>query len=118
VGADQEAAGAAQDRFVRLGPSSEHRVKLIISRAAGGDAIWVKATGGRIPDILARQGDADPVEVRRSKALGILAQPAEALQLLYQHQNDDWDGAPEPADPAQEPTEDEDEIHLGAARQE
>jgi Domain of unknown function (DUF222) len=118
VGADQQAAAAAQDRFVRLGRTSEYGLKLIIARAAAGDAIWFKATIDRIADILARQGDADPVELRRSKALGILAQPAEALQLLYQHQNDDWDGAPEPADPEQEPTEDEDEIHLGAARQE
>ena len=50
--------------------------------------------------------DTDPVEIRRSKALGILAQPAQALQLLYQHQNDTWNGPEEPADladPDEEP---------------
>jgi hypothetical protein len=36
------------------------------------------------------------VEVRRSKAIGILAQPAEALQLLCHHQNDDWTEPPNP----------------------
>ncbi len=106
VGAEQQAALAAQERFVRLGRASEHGLKLIIARATAGDAIWFKATIDRIADILARQGDADTVEVRRSKAIGILAQPAQALQLLCQHQNDDWDGAAEPTDPEQEPADD------------
>jgi hypothetical protein len=38
------------------------------------------------------------VEVRRSKAIGILAQPAQALQLLCEHQRDEWDGAAEVED--------------------
>ena len=103
VGAEQQAALAAQQRFVRLGRSSEHGLKLIIARANAGDAIWFKATIDRIADILARQGDSDPVEVRRSKAIGILAQPAHALDLLCQHQDDDWDGSAEPADPPCDP---------------
>ena len=100
AGAEQLAAAAAQERFVRLGRSSEHGLKLIIARAAAGDAIWFKATIDRIADILARQGDTDEVEVRRSKAIGILAQPAQALHLLCQHQDYDWDGPAEPDDPA------------------
>ena len=103
---EQQAALAAQQRFVRLGRASEHGLKLIIARAAAGDAIWFKATIDRIADILARQGDMDAVEIRRSKALGILAQPAEALQLLYEHQNDPWNGPVEPADSEQAPTQD------------
>jgi hypothetical protein len=95
AGAEDRAAAAAQERFVRLGRSSEHGLKLIIARATAGDAIWFKATIDRIADILAHQGDSDTVEVRRSKAIGILAQPVQALQLLCQHQNDDCDG---PAD--------------------
>jgi hypothetical protein len=83
---------------VRLGRQSEHGLKLIIARAAAGDAIWFKATVDRIAEILARQGDTDLVDVRRSKAIGILAQPALALQLLCQHQDDDSDGSAEPAD--------------------
>ena len=90
---------------MRLGRTSEHGLKLIIARATAGDAIWFKATIDRIADILARQGDTDPVEVRRSKALGILAQPAEALQLLCQDQGDKWDDEAEPIDLEQEPAE-------------
>ena len=109
VGAQHQATAAAQERFVRLGRNSEHGLKLIIARATAGDAIWFKATIDRIADILTQQGDTDPVEVRRSKAIGILAQPAHALQLLCQHQHDDWDGPTEPADPAQDPTEDDED---------
>jgi hypothetical protein len=98
-GAEQQAAAAAQQRFVRLGRNSEHGLKLIIASAAAGDAIWFKATIDRIADILARQGDTDEVEVRRSKAIGILAQPAQTLQLLHQHQHDNWDGPAEPTEP-------------------
>jgi hypothetical protein len=104
VGAEQRAAAAAQERFVRLGRNSEHGLKLIIARATAGDAIWFKATIDRIADILARQRDLDSVDIRRSKAIGILAQPAHALQLLCQHQHDDWDG---PGEPTDEPTGDD-----------
>ena len=107
VGAEQRAALAAQERFVRLGRNSEHGLKIIIARATAGDAIWFKATIDRIADILTRQGDTDTIDVRRSKAIGILAQPAEALRLLCQHQDDDSGGSPEPADPDQEPAQDE-----------
>jgi hypothetical protein len=103
VGAEQRAALAAQERFVRLGRNSEHGLKMIIARATAGDAIWFKATIDRIADILARQGDEDPADIRRSKAIGILAQPAQALQLLCQHQDDAWDGPEEPADLPDEP---------------
>jgi Domain of unknown function (DUF222) len=106
-GAERAAAAAATERFVRLGRESEHGLKIIIARAAAGDAIWFKAIIDRIADILAREGDHDPVEIRRSKAIGIIARPAEALQLLCQHQDDDWDGSAEPADLDLEPAEDE-----------
>ena len=59
-GAEQQGAAAAQQRFVRLGRNSEHGLKLIIARAAAGDALWFKATIDRIADILAKQGDDDP----------------------------------------------------------
>jgi hypothetical protein len=107
--AEQQAAAAARERFVRLGRTSDHGLKLIIARAAAGDAIWFKATVDRIAEILARQGDTDTVDIRRSKAIGILAQPAHALQLLCQHQDHDWDGPAEPSDPTHEPSE-EDEV--------
>jgi hypothetical protein len=113
TGAEQQAAAAAQERFVRLGRSNEHGLKLIIARATAGDAIWFKATIDRIADILAKQGDADPVEIRRSTAIGILAQPAHALQLLCENQDDNnWDGPEEPADVDQELAADQIELEL------
>jgi hypothetical protein len=114
-GADQRAAAAAEERFVRLGRRSQHGLKLIIARATAGDAIWFKATVDRIADILARQGDTDSVDMRRSKAIGILAQPAEALRLLYRHQDDDWEGPDEPADPAGKATEEDLDVAQPAA---
>ncbi len=47
----------------------------------------------RIAQILLLEGDTDPVGARRSKALGILANPARALALLTRHAGAD---APEP----------------------
>jgi hypothetical protein len=109
VRAEQRAALAAQERFVRLGRNSEHGLKMIIARATAGGAIWFKATIDRIADILARQGDNDPVDIRRSKAIGILAQPAQALRLLCQHQDDECDGLSDEPDFADEPAEDDDD---------
>jgi len=97
-GAAQAAAAAAQERFVRLGRKTEHGLKMIIARASAGNAICFKAVIDRIADILQHQGDTASADVRRSKALGILAQPAQALQLLRHHHDDDWDGPAEPSD--------------------
>jgi hypothetical protein len=112
VAAEQRAAEAAQERFVRLGRSSEHGLKMIFARVAAGDALWIKAVVDRIADILGRRGDTDSVDVRRSKALGILAQPAEAKQLLSEHQGDAWDGPAEPTDLYGEPALDQVESEL------
>ena len=67
---------------------SEDGLKTVIARAATGDAVWFLATINRLADILTADGDTDPVGVRRSKAIGILAQPAQALQLLAAHRGD------------------------------
>ena len=70
---------------------SEDGLKTIVAKAVAGDAIWFLATVNRIAEILAARGDADPVGTRRARALGILAQPAEALRLLIEHQYDSTD---------------------------
>ena len=67
---------------------SEDGLKTIVAKAAAGDAIWFLATINRIAEILAARGDTDPVGARRARAVGILARPAEALQLLIEHQHD------------------------------
>jgi hypothetical protein len=79
-------------------------LKTVVAKAAAGDAIWFLATVNRIAEILAARGDTDPVGTRRARALGILAQPAEALRLLMEHQHDGTDqpnesGEQEPAEP-------------------
>ncbi len=104
VGAEHRAAAWAADRFVRLGRTGGHGYKLLIARAAAGDVIWFDAMVSRIAEILHQRGDTDPAQVRRSKAIGILAQPTLALSLLTEHQLDAPDQAmsAEPDAPAPE----------------
>jgi hypothetical protein len=104
-GATRRRRGQGTVRAAR--PLLRTRVEDDHRRAAAGDAIWFKATIDRIADILAQQGDDNPVEMRRSKAIGILAQPAEALRLLCQHQHDDSDGSAGLDDPDQQPAVDD-----------
>ena len=91
---------------------SEDGLKTIVARAAAGDAVWFLATINRIADVLAADGECDPVELRRSKAVGLLAQPALALQLLATHRHDpEQHCEPAPSedtnDPAAEPDQTE-----------
>lgn len=95
AGAEQRARQAEAERFVRAGRSTECGLKLLVARATAGDVIWFLAMVNRIADILAVEGDSSPVDVRRSKAIGILAQPAVALDLLCAHAGDRPD---EPSD--------------------
>lgn len=81
----------------------EHGLKVLVAKAAAGDVTWFLAVVNRLADILAADGDPDPVGARRAKAIGLLAQPARALQLLLDHQTD-----PSLAEPPDAP-EDEDE---------
>lgn len=69
-------------RFVRTGQSNEYGLKTIIARAEAGDVIFFTAMVDRIAQILAENGDTAPVDVRRSRAIGILATPARALLML------------------------------------
>jgi hypothetical protein len=96
-----ERARTTQDVFSF---DSEDGLKTIVAKAAAGDAIWFLATVNRIAEILTARGDTDPIGARRARAIGILAQPAEALRLLSEHQADPTepnehippDAAPEP----------------------
>jgi hypothetical protein len=84
------------ERFVRTGRTREGGLKVLVARANAGDVIWFMAMVNRIADILHTNGDTDPVDIRRSKAIGVLAQPASALQLLRDHQHDTTN-TPDPA---------------------
>jgi hypothetical protein len=82
VAADERRRAAEMARFVRTGQSSEYGLKLVVAKAAAGDVIFFVAMLDRLAQILALRGDTDPVDVRRSKAIGILATPARALRML------------------------------------
>lgn len=90
IEADPEAAEArrvatALKQFVSTGQSDEFGLKTLIVRANAGDVIFFVAMCDRIAQVLLAEGDRDPVDVRRSKAVGILAQPALALAMLEKH---------------------------------
>ncbi len=104
-------ARVERDVWATTGPDG---LKMLVAKATSGDVVWFMATLNRIADLLARDGDGDSVGARRSKALGILAQPAHALQLLLAHQHDpdprpNRPNLPIPpiADPAGRPSADE-----------
>ena len=83
----QELADA--ERFVRAGRKNQHGLRMLIAQANSGDVIYFMAMLNRIAEILGIEGDLDTLEVRRTRALGILAQPAHALELLCRHRRDD-----------------------------
>jgi hypothetical protein len=93
-----ERARTAQDVFSF---DSEDGLKTVVAKAAAGDAIWFMATVNRIAEILAARGDTDPIGTRRARAIGILAQPAEALRLLIEHQHDCTERPDESTKPAE-----------------
>ena len=80
-------------------------MKTLIAKANAGDIIWFLAAINRIAEILAAQGDTNPIGARRARAVGILARPAEALDLLIQHQHDPDPTTPNRASQANEPAE-------------
>jgi hypothetical protein len=80
--AEERRVAAALARFVRTGQSSEYGLKTLVARANAGDVIFFVAMVDRIAQILLERGDVDPADVRRSKAIGILAVPARAVALL------------------------------------
>jgi hypothetical protein len=98
--AEEQAKIWEAERFVRAGRTGQSGLKLLIAKANAGDVIWFVATINRIAEILRLQGDLDSADVRRSKAIGILAQPALALQLLWDFRNEQH-----PAGEPQQPEE-------------
>ncbi|MGH3330962.1 MAG: hypothetical protein ACRDPJ_06590, partial [Nocardioidaceae bacterium] len=104
--AEERRRAAALAQFVRTGRSNEFGLKTLVAKATAGDVIFFVAMCDRIAQILAMQGDTDPVDARRSKAVGILATPARALALLASVVNldDAADGLPDPAAADPDPT--------------
>ncbi len=87
IACDPEAAEvrrkeAESRRYVSVGRANEHGLKTLIAQARAGDVLRLVALCDRIAEILEARGDKDPVAARRATALGILANPAQALALL------------------------------------
>jgi hypothetical protein len=89
--AQQAAEAAAAQQGVWVAQSDEHGLKDIHIRTEAPNAIWFDATVDRLADSLAALGDESDKDVRRARAVGVIAHPQQALDLL--------DGAAEPARP-------------------
>lgn len=89
----------AAERFVRSGTARQHGLKLLVARANAGDVAWFMATVNRLAEILMLEGDLDSADVRRSKAIRIVGQPALALSMLQRHAHDHSSAGPPPAEP-------------------
>ncbi len=97
--ADAEARAklAQANRFVRTGRTTDCGIKTLIARAEAGDVIMFTALCDRIAQILGLKGDPDPLDVRRSKAIGIIANPIRTIGLLAEYEGRDVTTPPEPA---------------------
>lgn len=76
------AEAAASMQGVWLGQANDHGIKDIYIRTEAPAAIWFDASIDRIADDLARLGDEATKDVRRARAVGVLAQPQRALDLF------------------------------------
>ena len=103
VAAEERRRAEALAQFVATGQCNEYGLKTMIVKAQAGDVIFFVAMCDRIAQILALRGDTDPVDVRRAKAVGILANPARAMALLQEFAADpEPEPEPEP-EPGSEP---------------
>ncbi|MFG1815382.1 DUF222 domain-containing protein [Kribbella sp. NPDC049174] len=80
--ATAQAEAAARERGVFVGPSDDHGTKRLWVRAAAGDVIRFDATIDDLARALKTLGDTDSLDARRAKAVGWIADPAAAHQLL------------------------------------
>ncbi len=80
--AAERAATAADRRRVAVAPTQPDGTAEVFMLLDGPDAHALDATIGRIAERLAAGGDARPLGQRRARAVGVLADPQAALDLL------------------------------------
>ena len=80
--ADAAREAAMKQRFVTINQATEHGTKGLYAKLDVADAIRLDAEVDRLARILAARGDESTLDVRRSTALGWLANPAAALRLI------------------------------------
>jgi hypothetical protein len=75
-------------RYVSTSRTDEFGLRMVIARIEAGDVAWIEATLSRVAQIIAPlHPDATPDELR-AIAFGYLARPAELLQLLLEHSDE------------------------------
>ncbi len=87
---------APTQRFVHIHDGGDG-LTLLVARATSGDITWFWAAINQIGDILAEDGDTDTLDIRRSRAIGILARDDHAR---YDHARDDHSVTRPQRDPA------------------
>lgn len=103
--ADARRRAAEAERFVATGRCNQFGLKTLIAKATAGDVIWLDAMCDRIAAMLAVLGDDDTLQVRRSKALGLLGHPVKVLALFAEYDDAVRDGRADPVDaPSGDPT--------------
>jgi len=85
AGATAAERGERTEVGVWLSPSSEHATKTLFARLEAPDAIRLDAAVQRAADALRSLGDTRGADQRRAAALGVLADPQDALDLDRQH---------------------------------
>lgn len=93
----EPAGEAPADRFVRKLPTDDPATARLSARVATADAIFFDAMVDRFAGILSDHGDTDPWDALRAKAVGVLARPALAQQMLAEAASEaPWPGDLEP----------------------
>jgi hypothetical protein len=101
-------AHSRAERFVRVLPTDDAATSYLSARVATGDAVFFDGMVNRIAAVLAEQGDTDPLDARRAKAVGILATPARAHLMLARAAATSGHLNPDPNDDASdEPSEEQ-----------
>jgi uncharacterized protein DUF222 len=80
--AEAASEGASGDCGVWVSQSNDHGTKTVFIRAEAPDVIWFDATIDRIADGIGLLGDGSGKDNRRARAVGILADPQQALDLF------------------------------------
>jgi len=96
--ADDRRRAAEAQRFVATGTCNQFGLKTLIAKATAGDVVWLDAMCDRIAAMLAALGDEETLQVRRSKALGLLGHPVKVLALFAEYDEAVRTGRVDPID--------------------
>lgn len=73
---------ATSRRYVSTGRDTGHGLRTLIAQTTTSDVVRINAMLNHLAAALKEQGDTDKLDIRRAKALGLLANPALACVLL------------------------------------